>query len=130
MLGPPELSLNPLWAGGLFISQIKFRHFSPRHGEQLVLIFAQIEVTRISIETMHSKRKPPIRQARIKPRLSEQEDVMEAWLSHERQSEGFELWAGFGQMSQSNQKAAQLWWCDRTSPMTQPVSASISLNVV
>lgn len=59
MLGPPELSLNPLWAGGLFISQIKFRHFSPRHSEQLVLIFAQIEVTRINIKTMHSKRKPP-----------------------------------------------------------------------
>lgn len=57
--GPPELSLNPLWARGLFISQIKFHNPPPRHSKQLLLIFAQIEVTRINIKTMHSKRKPP-----------------------------------------------------------------------
>lgn len=126
--GPSSAIFQPSLGRRTFHLKSNFFIFSLRHSEQLVLIFAQIEVTRINIKTMHSKRKPPppIRQGPIRPRLSEQEHMTEVWLSHERQTEGFELWAGFGQMSQSNQKVAQLWCCDRSSLMTQPAVLPVS----
>lgn len=102
------------------ISQIKFGFFFPP--SQLVLKVTQMEVTRIKIKAMHSKRKPPL----ARRGSNQGYPSRRTWPESDWQSEGYELWAGFGQMSHRNQKVAQLWWYERTSLMTQTVVQPVS----
>lgn len=89
---------------------------------QLVLKVTQMEVTRIKMKAMHSKRKPPL----ARRGSNQGYPSGRTWPESDWQSEGYELWAGFGQMSHRNQKVAQLWWYERTSLMTQTVVQPVS----
>lgn len=66
---------------------------------------------------MHSKQKPP-----HSPGVDQTEVICPGERDRHMSVNLAVLNFGLGQRSQSDQKAARLWWGDRTSPMTQPAT--------